>query len=176
MQGTAEKTLGSVSSDGKRYEKNDNLDIVLQVKKELEKQNVKVVLTRSDDSYVSLENRCKIANWRRADLFVSLHRNSSTSGNGVEIWISNESDETSEKLANDILNELEKTNIQSNRGVKNGTSDNNGGDYFVNRNTKMPSCLIELGFISNAKDNELLDENLEEYAKAISIGILQNLK
>ena len=80
------------------------------------------------------------------------------------------------KMANDILNELSQTKIQTNRGVKNGTSDNNGSDYFVNRNTKMPSCLIELGFISNTKDNELLDENLEEYAKAISLGILQNLK
>ena len=168
--------LGSVSTNGKRYEKDDNLKVVLQVKKELEKQNVKVVLTRKDDTFVSLQKRCQIANWRSADLFVSIHRNSAKTGNGVEIWINNQSDAISEKLATDILSELEKANIQTNRGIKNGTSDNNGKDYFVNRNTKMPSCLIELGFISNAKDNELLDENLEEYAEAISIGILQNLK
>ena len=170
------KDAGSVSSNGKRYEKDDNLKIALQVKKELEKQDVKVILTREEDTFVSLQNRCKIANWRMADLFVSIHRNSSKSGDGVEIWINNERDETSEKLANDILNGLEKTKIQSNRGVKTGTSENNGSDYFVNKNTKMPSCLIELGFISNKKDNQLLDENLEEYAKAISRGILQNLK
>jgi len=152
------------------------LKVVLQVKKELEKKNVKVILTRKDDTFVTLQKRCQIANWKRADLFVSIHRNSAKSGDGIEIWINNESDDLSPKLATDILNQLDQTKIQTNRGIKNGTSDNNGSDYFVNRNTKMPSCLIELGFISNTKDNELLDENLEEYAKAISIGILQNLK
>lgn len=172
----ADTMLGSVSANGKRYEKDDNLKVVLQVKKELEKQNVKVILTREDDTFVPLQKRCQIANWRRADLFVSLHRNSAKSGDGIEIWINNESDEISEKLATDILGELSKTKIQTNRGVKSGTSDNNGSDYFVNRNTKMPSCLIELGFISNTKDNQLLDEHLEEYAKAVAKGILQNLK
>ncbi len=175
MQGTAEKTHGSVASDNKRYEKEDNLDVVLQVKKELEKQHIKVILTRDEDISVSLEKRCKIANWRNADFFISIHRNSAKSGDGVEVWISQEKDEVSEKLAKDILNQLAKTNIQSNRGVKVGTSENNGTDYFVNKNTKMPSCLIELGFISNRKDNQLLDENIEQYAKAIAKGILENI-
>ena len=39
----------------------------------------------------------------------------------------------------------------------------------------MTSCLIELGFISNDKDNKLLDENMEEYAKAIAEGIIENI-
>ena len=40
----------------------------------------------------------------------------------------------------------------------------------------MPSCLIELGFISNEKDNQLLDDNLEEYAEAIAEGILKTIE
>lgn len=176
MQGTEERTSGSVSSNNKRYEKDDNLKVALQVKNELEKQDIKVILTRNDDAFVSLEKRCQIANLRQADLFVSIHRNSSQSGDGVEIWMSQKKDAISESLATDILNELEKVEIQSNRGVKVGTSENNGSDYFVNKNTKMPSCLIELGFISNSKDNQLFDENLEEYAKAIASGILKNIK
>lgn len=171
-----EQMCGSMSTNGKRYEKDDNLKIALEIKKELEKHDVKVVLTRKNDTFMTLEERCKIANFRKANLFVSLHRNSSKAGDGVEIWIGQESDETSEKLANDILNQLEKTKIQSNRGIKVGTSENSGSDYYVNKNTKMPSCLIELGFISNSKDNQLLDENLEKYARAISNGILQNLE
>lgn len=166
---------GSVSSSGKRYEKDDNLEVALKVKKELEKQDIKVILTRNDDTFISLEQRCRIANLRRADLFIAIHRNSSKNGDGVEIWISQESDKTSEKLATNILEQLNKTKIQSNRGIKKGTSENKGNDYFVNKNTKMPSCLIELGFISNSKDNQLLDENIEEYAKAIAIGILKNI-
>ncbi len=170
------KDAGSVASNGKRYEKDDNLKIVLAIQKELEKQDIKVVLTRNKDESVSLLKRCQIANLRRADLFVSVHRNSSKSGDGVEIWISQEKDKISEKLANTILNQLQKTQIQTNRGVKSGTSENKQGDYFVNRNTKMPSCLIELGFISNNKDNQLLDENLEQYAEAIAKGILENIE
>ncbi len=176
MQDTAGRDAGSVSANHKRYEKDDNLKMILQIKKELEKYDIKVILTRNEDTYVSLEKRCQIANWKRADLFISLHRNSGQKGNGMEIWISNKKDETSEKLANDILNQLSNTKMQTNRGVKVGTSKNNGGDYFVNQNTNMPSCLIELGFISNSKDNELFDENLENYARAIANGIRQNLK
>lgn len=40
----------------------------------------------------------------------------------------------------------------------------------------MPSCLIELGFISNNKDNELFDANIDNYAKAIANGIIKQLK
>ena len=135
-----------------------------------------MILTREDDKFVTLEERCKIANWRRCDLFVSIHRNSAKTGDGIEIWLNSQKDETSEKLATDILNQLEKTKIQTNRGIKMGTSSNQESNYFVNQNTQMPSCLIELGFISNKQDNQLLKENLEEYAKAIAKGILQNLE
>ena len=40
----------------------------------------------------------------------------------------------------------------------------------------MPSCLIELGFISSKQDNNLLDDNKIEYAKAIADGILEMIK
>ena len=112
----------------------------------------------------------------RADVFVSIHRNSAKNGNGVEIWRSQEEGEVSEKLAKDILENLEKVGIQNNRGVKEGTSEDANIDYFVNRNTKMPSCLVELGFITNEKDNQLFDEKLGQYAEAIAKGILKNLE
>lgn len=167
---------GSVSTDNKRYEKEDNLQIALKVKEKLETNNVKVILTRKADTYVSLEKRCQIANITRADYFVSIHRNSAKSGDGIEIWIDSEENEEDKKLANCIMNELSQTEIQSNRGVKEGTSENDGNDYFVNKNTKMPGCLIELGFISDKKDNQLFDENLEEYAEAIASGILKSIR
>ena len=40
----------------------------------------------------------------------------------------------------------------------------------------MTSCLVELGFISDDKDNELFDKNLEVYAKAIADGIIEEIK
>ena len=39
----------------------------------------------------------------------------------------------------------------------------------------MPSCLIELGFISDEQDNKLFDENINEYAKAIAEGIIERI-
>jgi N-acetylmuramoyl-L-alanine amidase len=68
-------------------------DLVLQVAKELqkllqEKLGAEVLLTRSDDTFISLEERTAIANKHKADLFVSIHANSSTSHNtsGVETY------------------------------------------------------------------------------------------
>ena len=40
----------------------------------------------------------------------------------------------------------------------------------------MPSCLVELGFISNEEDNKLFDENIESYAEAIAKGIIETIK
>lgn len=176
MQGMAEKMCGSIASSGKRYEKDDTLEMALKVKSYLEKQGINVIMTREEDEFVTLQDRCKKANWVMADLFVSIHRNSAEGGDGVEVWISNGEDEESSKLASSILQKIDQVGMQTNRGVKTGTSENSEADYFVNKNTKMPSCLIELGFISNKKDNELWDKNVEQYAEGIAEGIMQNLE
>ncbi len=160
---------------GKRYEKDDTLKVSKLIKKHLQKQGIKVVMTRNKDTSVSLEERCKIANKKKATLFVSLHRNSAETGNGIEIWCNSKKRETDTQLADSILTNLEKTEIQNNRGIKYGTINGETTDYYVLNNTNMPSCLIELGFISNEKDNALLDDHIEDYAEAISNGILKNL-
>lgn len=161
---------------GKRYEKEDTLKLTKLVEKKLKKKNVKVIMTRKKDKEVSLQERCTIANQKKADLFVSIHRNSATVGNGIEIWCRSSKEEKDTKLANHILTELETTNIQQNRGIKYGSIEGEGSDYYVLKNTNMPSCLIELGFISNEKDNQLLDNNLEEYAQAIADGIVKTIE
>ena len=40
----------------------------------------------------------------------------------------------------------------------------------------MPSCLIELGFITDERDNQLLDSHKKEYAKAIADGVIQTIE
>ena len=133
-------------------------------------------MTRTKDKDVSLEERCIIANQKKADIFVSIHRNSATVGNGIEIWCGSLKEERDTKLADNILTNLTTTKIQQNRGIKYGSIGGENSDYYVLKNTNMPSCLIELGFISNEKDNQLLDDNLEEYAEAIAEGILKTIK
>ncbi len=167
---------GATYSQKSRLEKDDNLRLSLLVKQELEKENVKVVMTREDDVQVSLKERCKKANKARADLFVSLHRNSSSDGTGMEVWIKDRPSDKEKQLAKSILNELVDSSSLLNRGVKQGYRDTSGNNYYVNANTNMPSCLVEVGFISNSKDNENFDKNIEKYAKAIAKGILENLR
>lgn len=161
---------------GKRYEKDDTLKVTKLVEKKLKKKNVKVIMTRKKDKDVSLQERCTIANQKKADLFVSIHMNSATVGNGIEIWCKGAKEEKDTKLADNILTGLTKTKIQQNRGIKYGSIEGESSDYYVLKNTNMPSCLIELGFISDEKDNQLLDDNLEEYAQAIADGIVKTIE
>lgn len=159
-----------------RYEKYDTLKVAKLVKQYLEKQDIKVIMTRDNDTTLSLRNRCRTANKKKADLFISIHRNSAEMGNGIEIWTNSKEKKADVDLATNILNNLSETEIQSNRGIKYGTIKGENTDYYVLNNTKMPSCLIELGFISDDKDNILFDKNIEDYAKAIADGIMESLK
>lgn len=168
------KDAGAINGD--RKEKDDNLKLALKVAECLEEKGIDCAVTRTIDVYLSLENRCRFANIRSADLFVSLHRNSALSdANGVEIWIGSENSADERRFAQNILDELAKVGISENRGVKAGYA-GEGNDYYVNKNTEMTSCLVELGFISNGTDNELYDENIDAYAQAIADAIEKELK
>lgn len=166
------KDVGAVY--GERYEKDDNLALALLVNEKLREKGIESAMTRSTDKQVSLESRCRFANFKKAELFVSLHRNSADGAKGVEIWISSESPKEDEALAENILEGLEKAGISQNRGVKSGYA-RGDGDYYVNSHTDMPSCLVELGFINSETDNKLLDENIDEYAQAIADAVEKSL-
>lgn len=168
--------VGAAYNSKTRLEKNDNLDLALKVKTELEKRDIKVIMTREDDTFVSLKDRCKTANKGRADLFVSLHRNSSSDGTGIEVWIKDKPSTQEEKLAENILNALVSVAEIPERGVKKGYRDKTGNNYYVNANTNMPSCLVEVGFISNKTDNADFDKKIDSYAEAIAQAIYENLQ
>lgn len=159
-----------------RYEKDDNLALALLVKEKLDGMGIDAVLTRKTDKFITLEKRCSIANKKKAELFVSLHRNSAEGAKGVEIWIKDDSPEADRVLADSILEKLDEAGISENRGVKAGYARSDGKNYYVNSHTDMPSSLVELGFINSETDNELFDEKLNEYAQAIADGIAETLK
>lgn len=161
--------------NGERMEKDDNLRLTLLVRDKLQANGVTVYLTRAEDTYLSLQERCNIANRKKCTLFVALHRNSAESGNGVEMWVKNTPSDTEWALAENMLNSLSKAGISNARGVKSGYAKNADGNYYVNAHTDMPSCLAEIGFITSDKDNALFDENIEAYAEAIAEGILKTL-
>lgn len=168
--------VGAVSADGKRYEKNDNLELTLKVQEGLEKLGMDTVLTRDRDEKVSLRDRCRIANKKRCALFVSIHRNSADSGTGFEAWISKREKENERKLAEDLLSVLSETTDLPNRGVKNGYRDRTANNYYINSNTNMPSLLLEVGFITSDDDNKAFDENLDKMATEIAKVIYDSLQ
>lgn len=150
-------------------------DIVLNVstilKQLLERQGLKVIMTRKNDLFVELKERCNIANGEKADVFVSIHCNSAEnkSAYGFEIYHSQGSI-NGQKLAADIelsVNE-NKSLIRADRGIKTA-------NFTVLTGTNMPAVLVELAFISNDIDREILKTKQNEFAKAICKGICNYL-
>ena len=124
-----------------RYEKDDNLKLAQAVSAYLADKNVKVVMTRSDDTFLRLSERCGIANQSGADYMLSLHRKDGE-GNGVETWISASGSEETDALANHIMEALDTAGIQRNRGVKKGTQTGESSNYYINVHSDMPSCIV----------------------------------
>ena len=155
--------------------KDGNLKLSLKVAKLLKKNGVTVVMTRDDDSTVSSEDRAAIANDSNADLYLALHRNYAANPEacGVEAWIYSSGSEKNHAIAETILSNLEKVGISDNRGVRTGTQFDSDNDYIVIKQTNMTSLIIEMGFISNEKDVELYDDNMDDYAAAIANGIIE---
>ncbi len=157
-----------------RLEKDDNLEVALLIYETLRNKGIEACLTRDNDKFVELKDRCTLANRRNAELFVSLHRNSADGAKGVEIWINSDESEADRTLAENILTALDAVGISENRGVKSGYA-KGSGNYYVNSHTDMSSCLVELGFINSQTDNALFDENMQAYAEAIAKAIEETL-
>ncbi|KAB2336752.1 SH3 domain-containing protein [Cytobacillus depressus] len=153
-------------------EKEITLSIALKVQKILEQKGVQVVMTRKDDTYLTLDERVNVATRANADTFVSIHVNSNTSSSpsGTETYFSTAAvsrAEQSKQLATFIQNRLYQALGTANRGVKNA-------NFYVIYQNPLPSVLIETGFISNAAEAKKLgsDQYRNLAAEAISLGIL----
>ena len=106
------------------------------------------------------------ANASSADIFVSIHCNSASnpSAEGTETFYHSCSGEGA-KLARCIQNQLINAMDTVDRGIKSG----NG--LYVIKHTDMPAVLVELAFISNQDDVVLLEENQDDFARAIARGV-----
>lgn len=161
---------GAVAGEG-IIEKDQTLEMGLLVRDYLESCGVTVIMTRDTDVNISLADRCSLANQSGADLFISLHRNSTSNFDsgmrGVEAWVNNRQPVYDTLLAQNILDELLEVGISQNLGVKYGYSGLPSSNYQVNMDTVMPSCMLELGFVTDAADNELYAQHRDDYARAI---------
>ncbi len=96
------KDPGAVSADKKTYEKTIVLDIATDLADRIRKEypDVKVIMTRTDDRYITLNGRAEKANKANADLFISIHINASAknSPNGYSVHILGQSSDTNKDL------------------------------------------------------------------------------
>lgn len=129
-------------------EKDVNLAVASAVKSLLEQMGAKVVMTREDDSYLTLEQRRAIIRNIKPDLFISVHHNSmnysynSTNATGSECYYFTKQ---SKKFANLMCENIANATGRLNRG-------SNVGRFYVTRTDIAPSVLMEYSFIINPKD------------------------
>lgn len=164
----------SGACEGNFKEKVWNYDTGKSCKKELEKYGVIVHETRKGDEYVSLNERCRIANRTNAKWFVSIHHNAGGGDRGEVIHSILEGD--GKLLAQDISKEL---NVVGQSTVKVYDKKGNGNkDYYaVIRGTKMNSVIVEVCFMDNVTDRQIADTKAERERNGIAIahGILRRM-
>jgi N-acetylmuramoyl-L-alanine amidase len=201
---------GSISPSG-YYEKDLVLDVARRLGKLIERRmGSEVLFTRADDTFIPLEARTQFANDHKADLFLSIHANSSDyrSASGSEVYYLNfttsktaldvaarenasserslyELQELVQKIAlKDKIEESQEfaSRIQSavwsavphdspdakDRGVKKAP-------FVVLIGASMPSVLVEIGFLSNQREEALLKKSdyRQRLAEALYKGVSQ---
>ncbi len=150
----------------------------LAVQKRLESLGATVVMSvpkdLPQDTKVVLHERVQITREAEADFFVSLHCNSlggsanDLKAEGSEVYYY---ENVTRSFAKDVVTALVE---QTGRNLR-GTYYSN---YFVNRNTTCPGFLLEMAFVSNPKEYDMLrsDDSLFVTANAVADGIINYLK
>lgn len=156
---------GAVGIGSKILEKVYTLKVADQLAEKLKSNGAKVILTRDDDSYITLSQRVSLSHTYNADAFLSLHFDSSkyTSATGTSVFYYSGTDS---RLANKVLPELVSKTGQRNRGTK-------FGNYQVLRTNSQPSILIELGFLSNYWEEAMITSS--RYQSNATTGITNGL-
>lgn len=139
------------------------------VKSYLEAAGLEVMVLQSDSLNGETASRpsvCETANTWPADIFVSIHCNAAenTAARGTETLCFNWYG-MGAALAGCIQKQIVDSLGTLDRGVKQRS------DLTVLRRTDMPACLVEMAFISNEDDEELLVNKKDEFARAIARGV-----
>jgi len=156
-------------------EKDIVLSVGLYLRDYLKAAGVEVIMTRTSDVYLTLDERVAIAKNSGADSFVSLHMNAaaSTSASGTETYSSTAGDSnrvnSSAKLSQFIQERLVDELGTRDRGEKNA-------DYVVIYKNPLPSVLAEMGFLTNAAEAKYVNAHKKETARAIYLGIMDYYK
>ena len=204
------KDPGAIGVNG-TFEKDVNLLFAKIIRSVLSSDNVRVKLTRTDDRYLYLRERINFAENLKADLFISIHADSSKNRKANGFSIFSLSDKASDKEANELAQRENKSDfigglkirhsdplIKDNlikifqrqtmnesskianiviKNIKEISIKNRGhrnAGFVVLKSLTIPSVLVELGFISNIKEEKLLNNKkyLTKISKILSLSIL----
>lgn len=147
-------------------EKTMTLDVAKRLASCLEERGFKVVMTRTDDTFVSLAERSRIANQTPNSIFLSIHFDAYTDrdANGITTYFSSSS-------ARDLASQIHRQNCAAldplvNRGLKRDP-------FYVLRHSRNPAVLVELGYLTGAADSRriLNPDYRQSAAEAIANGI-----
>ncbi len=168
-------------------EKDVALAVGLKLRAILQEQGYRVIMTRSDDRFITLAKRGRF----KGDVFVSLHCNSAraAAAAGFETWYcapagtnstrtaglmykekvdGNRNDRLNQRLAYEIQRyTLHATGQKQDRGLRRAR-------FQVLRQAQVPAVLVEMGFISNRAEAENLNSNAyrQKLAQGIANGII----
>ncbi|RJS59795.1 N-acetylmuramoyl-L-alanine amidase [Bacillus sp. PK3_68] len=147
------------------FEKFITLKTAERLYHKLRQAGANVILTRSDDQYISLPSRVATARYHRADAFISLHYDS-THHNGANGFTTYYYHNGHKQLAKKVNRNLEQSLPMKNRGVRHG-------DYYVLRENSQPAILLELGYLSNPREASAVVTS--PYQELITNGVYNGL-
>ncbi len=151
---------------GRVYEKHLALDTAVRLESHLKKMGFNTVLTRRSDYFISLPQRVAMANRYKNAIFVSVHYNYTWKQDvsGLETFYhSPESRALAQHIQRGMLNRVK----TADRGAK-------FARYYVIRHTKIPSVLVECGFVSSSQERARMRSAW--YRDALSRGIADGIQ
>ena len=149
-----------------RLEKDDNLRFALALRPRLQQQGFSVMMSRTTDVFITIDDRVRMANTQNVDTFLSIHRNGfhDPQAHGAEMVVGPSATPTEMALATTLLDEVRLVGAHRIRGIP---RKNKG----VLRDTRMPAVMTEIGFVTNAEDNRLFDLHFDAHIEAITRGL-----
>ena len=146
-------------------EKDKTLDVAQRLRRILQADGYRVIMTRDSDVFVPLPTRVAIANSYRSASFVSIHFNcaSRVGANGIETYYYRTD---SASLASSIHRNVISSAPSENRGIRRR-------GFYVLRRTAIPSVLVECGFLTNPTEGRLAQtgDYRQKLAEQIARGI-----
>ena len=141
---------GAVSADNSIFEKDITLSTAILLRNRLQDAGANVILSRSSDEFVSLDDRVITGHNYQADLFISLHYDAIEVANSMSGTTTYYYSESNLELANTVNRYLAQLGPLNNNGVRHG-------NYYVLRANNQPSILLELGYMNSDIDIQHID-------------------